>query len=272
MDIKPLFQTETITVVAPKSNVKQVDTKIIKDPDGIVPPSIYRVIKWESIRQKLTLLLLSIVAIVITIWIILLSVVNQSIWVSYLIPSILLLLLTYKLSVTFVEIRALKRAVIRYREDLKYNLTSTPPFLARMYLALHRKQVTHNWITFTTIFYGGIFTLMFWSLKDVNWWIFDFKTWINVLFGNPLLMSWIFTGSLLLISCLHIVMTVQRKKKIMEMDSFYGTKLAPQSEVEVIKVNYNKMYRRLFFISILIILIIPFFIWIIYKIIKRKKS
>lgn len=271
MDIKPLFQTGTIRIVAPKTNIKHVDTKIIKDPDGIVPSSIYRVIKWESIRQKLTLLLLNLIIIAISIWIILLSTVYQSMWVGYLIPIILLMLLTYKVLITFFEMKTLKRAVIRYREDLKYNLVSTPPFLARMYLALHRKQVAHNWITFTIIFYGGIFTLLLWALKDVDWWIFNFKLWIGTLFGNPWLMSWIFTISLIFVAVLHIIMTVQRKKKIIEMDSFYGSQLAPQSEVEIIKTNYNKMYRRLFFISVLIVLVIPLFIWIVYKTIKRRK-
>lgn len=271
MDVKPLFQTETIKIVAPKSNIKQLDSNVIKDPDGIVPPSIYRVIKWESIRQKLTSIILTIVCLGIVTWIILLSTVQKSGWYGYILPVILMLLVIYKWLITMIEIKALKRGLTRYRQDLKYNLTSTPPFLTRMYLALHRKQVAHNWITFVIIFYGGIFTLLLWSLKDVNWWIFDFKTWIAALFGNAFLMSCIFTICLLLVAILHIVMTVQRKKKIIEMDSFYGSRLAPQSEIEIIKTNYNKMFRRLFFISLLIVFIIPLFVWIVYKTIKRRK-
>lgn len=270
MDIKPLFQTETVKIVAPKTNIKHVDSKIIKDPDGIVPTSIYRVIKWENIRQKITLLFLAIGLIGFSIWITLLAVNDRS-WVSYILPIVLFLTFIYKFFMTFVEIRALKRAVLRYREDLKYNLSSTPPFLTRMYLALHRKQVGHNWITFVTIFYGGILTLLLWTLKDVKWWIFDFKLWIKALFGNPMLMSWIFTVALILIAVFHIILAVQRKKKILEIDSFYGAHLAPNSEIDLLKKNYNKMYRRLFFFSVLIVLIIPLFAWIFYKLLRRRK-
>lgn len=149
-------------------------------------------------------------------------------------------------------------------------LTSTPQFLARMYKGLHRKQISHNWFTMSVIFYGGISTLLLWWLKDTSWWIFDFKSWISSLFASPDLMAWIFTISLIVAIGIHILFAINRKKRILDLDSYFGEALMSESDIQSIKTSMNKMYRRLFIISLMVLLIIPIVVKFVLKMIRKK--
>ncbi len=273
MDLKPINNNDTITFINTstfkKSKIKT--QKIVADPSGSIPNGIYGVIRWEFVRQFITAIITSILLITSVIIISL----GATIWkfgpLTYIGPVILGLLSLMKLSVTIIEWSEIKRGVARYREDLKVGLKSTPPFIAKLYIKFFKKQVAHNWITFTTIFYGGIFTLMLWWLKDVNWWVLDFKTWIHNGIGRPNLVATLLAISLLITAIIHIIFTIQRKKKIADINLYFGMELAPESQIEEIKSSRNKAYRRLFFLSVLIILVIPMIVWIIYKIIKRRR-
>lgn len=266
MEIKPLYDK---TIKMSVTNLKLEDVKI-RARDETIPNGIYRVIKWEKTRQLFTISLNIALIITAAILVILYQLNFNVTWIAYTVPTAIFLLSGWKLFSTIFERKALKRDVIRYKEDLKIGLESTPQFIARMYMKLHEKQVAHNWFTIATLFYGGTTTLLLWWLKDVSWWIFDFKQWISNMFDNPTTMAWLFTILLLGVSILHIIFAVQRKKRILEIDSYFGGALAPQSEIESIKQARNKTYRRIFLISIMIILIIPMVVKFVTKMLRGK--
>jgi hypothetical protein len=72
------------------------------------------------------------------------------------------------------------------------------------------------------------------------------------------------------IAILHVIFFIQRKKKLLEMHSFFGESLMPQSEIEIIKGGKNKAYRRMFIISVLTFLVVPIIAKTILKFIRRK--
>ncbi|WKX02161.1 MSC_0882 family membrane protein [Candidatus Mycoplasma mahonii] len=272
MDIKPLYDTNTIKFVNPAvTSATKLSQKVAVDPDNVIPNGIYKVIRWENIRQKVTLSLFSILSIASIIFIVLyMTVLNSSI-LSIIIPSCILVLSFYKIFITISEINYLTKSLIRYKEDLKIGLSDAPPFIAKLYKSIIKKQANHNWITFVIVFYGGITTLLLWWLKDVSFWIFNFKEWIRMWFSNPDLMTIIFSIALLSVMLIQIVLTIQRKKKLLEIDLYFGNKIMPESDSIAIKQDINKCNRRLFVISIMIFMIIPVIAWFTFKFIKRKR-
>ncbi len=273
MKLEPLNQQETITFYNTNTFQKPLTKgkKVISDPERAIPNGIYGVIKWEVKRQQLTALLSSLLLITSIILVIL----QAKLWhvgpLSY-IPTLGLMALSlYKVSMSLIEYLEIKKSVVRYRQDMKVGLTSTPPFISKMYINFHKKQVAHNWITFSILFYGGIFSLLVWWLKDVNWWILNFKLWVKQLFGQPTLIATLSAIGLLIVVILHIAFAVMRKKRISDMNLYFGEEMASQSQIEEIKTNKNKFYRRLFMLSLLIILVIPFIVRLIWKIVHRKR-
>ena len=268
MEIKPMYDN---TIKMNVTSIKlEAPTKMKADKDRTIPNGIYKVIRWERIRQWFTIgLNISIVTAAIILTILYATVLDVS-WIAYSVPIILFLLSGWKLLTTLFERGRLNRSVERYKEDLRIGLDTTPPFIANLYMSLHTKQVAHNWLTMFTLFYGGIATLLLWWLKDVSWWIFDFKSWIEGMFSNPTTMAWLFTTLLLTVSVLHIVFAIQRNKRIQEINSYFGTAIASTSDIETMKQSKNKMYRRLFIISIMVVLVIPILVRFILKFTKRK--
>ncbi len=271
MAIKPMYETGTIRLSTPVTHVRKLETKVVKDPGGTIPNGIYKVISWERIRQTLTLALSFTIMLASIILIILYALVYKTAAVGFVIPTLVLIASLWKASSTFLERNWLKRSVQRYREDLKIGISSTPPFISRMYLQLHKKQIAHNWLTFSLMFYGGIGTLLLWWLKDFSWWWLHFDKWINALFSNPTLMVWIFTASLIAVAVIHVMLSIQRKKRLLEIDSYFGSQMMPQSDIDSLKQTQNKMFRRIFIISVLVILIIPMVSLLILKVVRRKK-
>ena len=269
MEIRPMYDN---TIKMSINQVKLESSKIseTKQKGETIPNGIYRVIQWERIRQWFTIGISSSILTISAILFVLYKIVMNVSWIAYAIPLTLFLLSSWKLITTLLERSSLNRDVNRYREDLKIGLTSTPPFIANMYIKLYQKQVSHNWMTMFILFYGGISTLLLWWLKNVSWWIFDFKVWISNMFSNPTTMAWLFTALLITVAIIHIVFAIQRKKKILDINSYFGQNLAPASEIETIKASKNKMYRRLFIISVMVFLIIPIVVRFILKFIKRK--
>ena len=272
MDIKPMYDTSTIKFVNPVvSETKKLEKKSVTDPNGVIPNGIYKVINWERYRQLATIAISGLVAIASLIMIVLYFTVFSSMWVSLIIPSATLLGSMYKLMITLGERKYLIKSLRRYREDLAIGLVDAPPFISRLYGSLHKKQVRHNWITFSMMFYGGLFTLVLWWLKDSSWWIFNFDKWIHALFSNPDLMVILFTVSLGLIVTLYIVLTIQRKKRLMEIDSYYGSQMMSQTELETLKQGMNKSYRRIFIISLMVLFIVPIVVKMVLKLIRGRK-
>lgn len=272
MNIRPMNDTATL-----KLNISEIQTrtlatpKIAIDKSGVIPNGIYKVIRWEKFRQRFTMIFSALLLTAMIILISLYATVFESKWVSYIIPVIVGVGSAWKLLATSLEFKWLRKSIETYKEDIRIGLTSTPPFISRLYLSLHKKQVAHNWLTFALLFYGGIFTLLLWWLKDVSWWIFEFKTWIHSLFANPTLMMWLFTSALLLIAVMHIVFAIQRKSRILDINAYFGQGIIPESEIETIKQAKNKMYRRLFIVSVMILLIIPLVVKLILKLVRLKK-
>lgn len=270
MEIRPKFDTSTIKFSAPIIN-KTLESKVKNDPSGLIPNGIYKVIHWEKIRQLVVLIFSFLLFLAGTIWFILFLVVYKTKWPSFILPTILILLSGYKSLSTYSEWSNLKKSITRYYEDLKMGSTSTPPFIIRIYSNTFKKQVAHNWLTFFLLLHGGIFVILLWLLKDKHWWIFHFDDWIRSLFHNANTMIWIFTAMIILISITHIFMAIQRKKRISEIDAYFGQMIVPLSEVESLKQSRNKFYFRLFIIYIIIVLVIPLLVKIILRVLRRRK-
>lgn len=84
-------------------------------------------------------------------------------------------------------------------------------------------------------------------------------------------MVWIATGALIAIAFMHIVFAIQRKKRILEIDAYFGLTLIPEGELATIKEVRNKFWRRVFILSVMTILVIPLITMLIMKLISRKK-
>ncbi len=89
--------------------------------------------------------------------------------------------------------------------------------------------------------------------------------------GQPSLIATLMSVSLLIIAIVHIIFAIQRKKRINDMNLYFGSELAPESQVEEIKAIRNKAYRRLFIISLIVILVIPMVVLATLKLIRRKR-
>lgn len=270
MEIKPKFDTSTIKISQPIRH-STLPQKIARDPSGVISNGIYKVIRWERLRQMIVLFFALAIALACSILIILYDTLYHSNWSSYIFPIIILAISVYKIIISLIEMRALKKAVTRYRADLAVGVSHHPPFIVKIYRSLHVKQVVHNWLTFFLILHGGLLTLILWGLKDVSWWIFEFDKWIEAIFYNPDLMQWIFTIAIIVIALIHVVFTIQRKKRVLDIDAYFGETIISISDIEEIKKQYNKLCRRLFIGYILVILVIPLLVKWILKFIRRKK-
>ena len=272
MKIKPLYETQTIKLINPviKESQSLQKAKNKFDKYGNIPNGIAKVLHWEKIRQTLTLTFCGLILLGMIFLIILYLNILNSGWQSMIIPSLVSVGLIYKIFMTTLEKKYLNNSIKRYSEDLQVGITSTPGFIAKMYKALIQKQIRHNWFTFFIMFYGGIITLLLWWLKDYSWWIFRFDKWIHSWFANPDLMTWIFSISLLAVIIIHMVLAVQRKRRMLEIDYYFGSTIMPQTDIDSFKSTENKMFRRIFIISLMIFLLIPICIKLINKILRKK--
>ena len=270
MNIKPMFEQDTVTFATPVAQVKSLETTSTVDKEGKIPNGIFKVIHWEKRRQLLTMILSGAIALFASILIAIYATKWDGSWARYILPGLLLVSAGYKLLTTNIERSGLKRAVDRYREDLNIGIDSTPPFIAKLYLELNKKQVRHNWMTFFMMFYLGGLTVLLWWLKDFHWWIFKFDVWIRHWFRNPELMSWLFTIALISIVVIYLYMTIQRKKRVLEIDAYFGSQIMKPSELAIIKQGMNKFYRRSFILSVMIILLIPIFVKIVLRLLRKK--
>ncbi len=275
MKLTPINNDDTITFINTstftKTIIKPPKPRVVSDSKGLIPNGIYGVIRWERIRQIVTMILSGVLLTTIAILIALGTIVWDFGPLTYITTTIVGLMTLYRFSISTVEFFNLKKSVTRYRQDIQIGLTSTPPFISKMYIGMHKKQIAHNWITFSLLFYGGISTLILWWLKDTSWWILEFDVWIKNWMGNPSLIATLMSITLLIIAVTHIVFAIQRRKRINDMNLYFGQELAPESQIEEIKSIRNKAYRRMFVISLIIIFIIPMIILLILKLIRRRK-
>ncbi|MGL4343029.1 MAG: MSC_0882 family membrane protein [Metamycoplasmataceae bacterium] len=273
LDIKPIYNSGTITFVQTPEQVhlKNLETLVIKDPKGIIPNGIYKVFEYEKRRQIATMIF-SFILIILQIILIslLVTVFSNYSWVWYIPLTLFLVIFGLKFVMTSLDFFSLKKSVTTYRENLLNDSRTTPPFISKLYLKLHFQQVNHNWITIFALFYGSIALLVFWWLKDASWWIFEFSKWINDLGPSPQTIGFITLSILIFILFVYIYLTIFRKKRIIDIQSFFGNEVISQLEIDKMVRERNKTFRRFFFLSILTILVLPIIIKIILKYVRKK--
>ena len=274
------FNTETVAnrLAYETLQTKALSTKDknrLKDPQGIIPNGIYKVfsleksVKLASIVSSLIIFIIS--AIFITLFItspsLFINIANNEKikWGWYIIPSIAIVLTFYLMTIELIELIGISRSVVAYRDSIKLGAISTPPFITLLYRKLILKQVRRTWLVVAIIFYVGIFTLIFWGLKDVKWKHLDFKKWIHNSFPNPELVIYILCGIMATVLALHISFTIFRKKRTVDIQSFFGNEVMDYNELQERKSKAHKFYAKIFLISILLILVLPFIIYIILK-------
>ncbi len=269
LELKPIYNTGTITFIESpeKMSIKKIDSSYIRDPKAIIPNGIYKVFKHEKNKQLFLIIFSSILLIANIIWFILMATIYKEkvnkFW--YAPASFSFCLISWKLITILLNTKQLNASINLYRESLMEGSRLTPPFVTNMYLNLYKSQTRQNWIVLAILFYGIIFILLFWWLKDVQWWIFDFSGWIRAIAHNPENIGIILITILITTLAMHIYFTIYRKKRIIDIQSFFGNEVISQLEIDELVKEKNKHYAKIFFISILIILVFPFFIWIVYK-------
>lgn len=273
LEIKPIYNSGTISFVAqPSLDLEtKIKSKILKDPKGIIPNGIYKVFEYEKRRQIITSIICGLLSIAFMILLsLLIAKVLDYHWITY-VPLIFFLALAMtKMILTLIELSSLKKSISFYRESLARNSRTTPPFISKLYIKLNLQQVSHNWFAIFSLFYGTIVLIIFWWLKDVNWWIFDFKKWINDLGPDPMLICYLSFAILVSIMIIFILLTIFRKKRIIDIQAFFGNEVISQVEIEKMAIERNKALRKIFFFSILFILILPIIIRIIWKYSRKK--
>ena len=274
------FNTETVAnrLAYETLQTKALSTKDknrLKDPQGIIPNGIYKVFSLEK-SVKLASIISSLIVFIISAIFITLFITSPSLFINttnnekikwgwYIIPSIAIVLTFYLMTIELIELIGISRSVVAYRDSIKLGAISTPPFITLLYRKLILKQVRRTWLVVAIIFYVGIFTLIFWGLKDVKWKHLDFKKWIHNSFPNPELVIYILCGIMAAVLALHISFTIFRKKRTVDIQSFFGNEVMDYNELQEKKSKAHKFYAKIFLISILLILVLPFIIYIILK-------
>ena len=269
LELKPIYNTGTITFIESpeKMALKKIDSSYIRDPKGIIPNGIYKVFKHEKNKQIFLISFLGSLLLANLIWILLMATMYKekinNFWYAPAVISLSLIL--WKLTTVLLNTKQLNVSINLYRESLIEGSRLTPPFVTNTYFNLYRSQTRQNWIVLTILFYGIIFTLLFWWLKDVQWWIFDFSGWIRAIAHNPENIGIVLITILVVTLVMHIYFTIYRKKRIIDIQSFFGNEVISQLEIDDLVKEKNKQYAKIFILSVLITLVFPFFIWIIYK-------
>ena len=274
------FSTETVAnrLAYETLQTKALSTKDknhLKDPQGIIPNGIYKVFSLEK-SVKLASIITSLIIFLISGILIALFATSPSLFINtannekikwgwYIIPSIGIVLTFYLMTIELIELIGISRSVVAYRDSIKLGAISTPPFITLLYRKLILKQVRRTWLVVAIIFYVGIFTLIFWGLKDVKWKHLDFKKWIHNSFPNPELVIYILCAIMAVVLALHISFTIFRKKRTVDIQSFFGNEVMDYNELQEKKSKAHKFYAKIFLISILLILVLPFIIYIILK-------
>ncbi|MGL4183897.1 MAG: MSC_0882 family membrane protein [Metamycoplasmataceae bacterium] len=271
-DIKPIYNSGTISFVQNPDTVlaKKIASNFIKDSEGLIPNGIYKVFKLEQNKQIFCFILYFILFASQIIFISLLATIlsNYS-WLFYVLTGIAAIIFGLLFIFNMIDYLSLKKSITAYRASIRIGSKITPPFISNLYLKLNLKQVTSNWITIAALFYGSISLIIFWWLKDVNWWIFEFDVWIRNLGPKPELIAYIVLGILGGILSFYIFITIFRKKRIIDIQAFFGNEVISQLEINKMVQERNKAYRRIFIISILVILVFPIIVKLVLKYTKK---
>ncbi|TPE56980.1 hypothetical protein FJO69_02610 [[Mycoplasma] falconis] len=289
MPIRPTFSgspmdndngnTKTLTSINLGPTVKTTELEVVKnkvnDPKGIIPNGIYRVfnheIKLRKFMISLDLIVFFASLIISLLFGLIPSLFNKqegyiTPWGWYIIPVLLMAITLTNSIFEGIELGGIKNAIVSYRELITRGQLTAPPFISILYLKLNLKQVRRTWFIIAFIFYIGLFTLIFWALKDKKFSeTVDFGKWIHNSFPNPDIVVYILCGIIGMVLVLYIVNSIYRKKRIIDIQTFFGHDVMNVNEVQTKKTNAHKFWAKIFFISILVLLVLPFIIYILVK-------
>ncbi|PZW01564.1 MSC_0882 family membrane protein [Metamycoplasma auris] len=254
------------------------------DPEKVIPNEIYKLFLSEKTQKKISLILFSIVFVFSFIACLLfafakdlfikLKIVDATIksipWGWYVIPIILIVISFTYFSLNLIEFVGIKKSIVFYRIELRNGNKKAPQYIEKLYLRLLKKQVRRTWLVVALLFYVGLFTLIFWALQDQKWGKLDFKKWIHNSFSNPNILVYTLCGIMLLVLLLFIIGTIYRKKKISDIQVFFGNEVMNYKDYAEIKTKTHKFWAKIFFLSVLIILIIPAIILLIVLKVRKK--
>ena len=263
-------QTETFTIEREKFRQKELKKISINDPQQIIPSGMYAIIVSHKKSIIFAISFYSSVFISLIGLLAYFGVFLHTGWFVYIFPIAASLIFAYKLILLILEYNSFNKWISRYREDIQYELTSAPQFLDTIYVKLLKNQVTHNWISFISLFYLSIFTLTLWGLQEKSWWIFHFNVWIKDIFKDPKLIIILLVVTIFIICITYVYCSIARKKQQYRIDNFFGGKVVSNSEIIQMKSTLNKAWKRGFILSLIIILVIPFIVkWILKLLTKR---
>ena len=262
-------QTKLFTTNNAKITKKELKRSNNDDPQNIISSGMYSII-FHHRRNIFTAIIFIFLILASFLSLILYFALNlKPGWFAYIVPIFFFILIGYKWILLLSQYNLFNKLVSRYREDVQYDLTSVPQFLDTIYVGLIKKQIIHNWITFISIFYIGIFTLIIWWLKDQSWGFLRFHSWINSAFKNPSLITTLLLVSISILAIVYLYCSIKRKQQIYKIDSFIGNKIVSATEIVQMKALINKTWRRGFILSVLMILVIPLILRLVLKLIKR---
>lgn len=283
MKIKPRFDTSDISFenASAEINVSRIESPRYKDPQGVISSGIYKVFRFEKVLYIFNIVFLSFLLIasgliVLGLWFNFFTRFGTEYttkWTWYILPTLVFVGAITKLSLVLIEAISLSRTLKYYRQSVNKDEKYTPSFIVRLYKRIILRQVHHNWLTIFLVFYGSIFTLSFWFLRDQVWfwgWI-NFKEIISAFLWGPKVMTTLFAAFLISIVLLQIILMILRRKRLTDIETFFGHQVIAESQINIIKSKRNKVLFRLFIGSIFVILIIPALaLWIAKRFIKRK--
>ncbi|MCC3160992.1 MAG: hypothetical protein K4H23_04765 [Mollicutes bacterium PWAP] len=275
MSFKPLYSAGNIKSVAVHKQEKE-QTQIIsgfkkvENLDNFIPSSVFKIINRERIRQlslfsSYFLMALLSVSLFLFFWIVL-EIKNYSL----IIPSGLFTYFIFRFAFICNEINYFSKSISRYRDELKRGAgENIPGFIPKLLLKLNARQVRHFWSMIFGVFFIGLTVLLFWFIKDVDFWVFHFHNWINN-FINPIIVVWLYIAFTSFAISLFLIMTIHRKKQIALIRQFYGNNIISDDELKEKRKKWNRFYSILFIGLIMILVVIPMLIFGILRLIKRN--
>ncbi|WP_412031519.1 MSC_0882 family membrane protein [Metamycoplasma buccale] len=282
LSAKDLEKT-TLTVKSLADEVREVETlqtralstkkDRLKDPQGIIPNGIYKVF---SLEKNLKIFMLSITSVIflfsfITCFLFaytpsLFKVdASKVTWAWYIGPVLIMGISLFIFIIDLLDFLGINKSIVVYRTSIQQGAITTPPFIALLYRKLMMKQVRRTWLIVSILFYVGLFTLIFWGLQDQKWGKLDFKKWIHNSFPNPNVVVYLLCIVMIVSVALFIANTIFRKKRMVDIESFFGTEVMNYNDLQDKKSKAHRFYAKIFFISILVLLILPFVIYIVLK-------
>ncbi|RMA79101.1 hypothetical protein JN00_0152 [Metamycoplasma subdolum] len=273
---KPIFGKQRDDETIETRALSKVNRKML-DPEGVIPNGVYRLFRLEK-RIKLSMLLLNLIFAFSCLIICILFAAfpklfvkgeQKILWTWYIVPVALGIITFTIFTIETIELLGINNQIKTYRDSIRIGQISTPAFIPKLYLKLIMKQVRRTWLLVAILFYVGLFTLIFWALQDATWGALKWKEWIHKSFPNPNNVVYILCAVMASAIILFIVGTILRKKRLTDIQSFFSNEVIDYNQLQVQKSNAHKFWAKVFFISILVLLVIPFIIYIIVKKVKK---